>query len=169
MMKTTKKMVTALLSMALAVTGCSAVTLENAGKEVQDTLGDLTDSNNKYVLMVKGLYNENCPDLTNEQAFSDFFQTPQWCYFSINDGQNVVAFTGDCTFRDAAAKVLINQWLVAHPNGVEWDGEYEPNATYESYRYNLYINESFYDMILVDESTGELSISEEKHNESIEQ
>lgn len=247
-MEMTKKIVVVLLCMTLAVTGCSVASLENAGKEVQDTLGDLTDSNNKYVLMVKGGHNENYPDLTYEQAFSNFFQTPRWRYFTSDDGQDVVEFTGDCTFRDVPAKArmqfvvdeeegtfqisyfalnelpqdmitwgllmsivfgggqdissdaiyseddyntpqaeteesfgtsadyitekearaVIDQWFGTHPitydYEVELSGEYETNVTYECYWYNLYIGDLFYDMILVDGSTGELTIGEGRDN-----
>ena len=111
-----KKMIVVLVSAILLVTGCSAASLENAGKEIQDTIDDLEDSNNKYVKMVKGGYREDNPDLTYDQAFSSFFGTPRWNYFEGEDGQDVVEFTGDCTYQDVAVKARI-QFVVDEENG----------------------------------------------------
>lgn len=111
-----KKLIILLLSVAVTVTGCSATSLENTGKEIKDTIDDFTDSDNKYVKMVKGGYRENNPDLTYGQAFSDFFGTPRWHYFLSDEGDDVVEFTGDCTYQDVAVKARI-QFIVDEENG----------------------------------------------------
>lgn len=114
--KATKKVIAVLISMVLMTTGCSTASLENTGKEIQDTIDDLASSDNKYVKMVKGGYRVDNPDLTYEKAFSDFFSTPRWNYFESEDGKNIVEFTGDCTYQDTVVKARI-QFVVDEENG----------------------------------------------------
>ena len=51
----------------MLLSACSASTLENAGKELEDTIENAANADNRYVLMVNGGYRENNPDLTYEQ------------------------------------------------------------------------------------------------------
>ena len=95
---------------------CSNASLKNAGEEVKDSVASAMDSDNKYVLMVKNGYRENNPALTYDKAFSAFFGTPRWKYFKGDEGKNVVEFTGDCTYQDAAVKAMI-QFAVDEKNG----------------------------------------------------
>ena len=47
------------------------------------------------------------PDITYEQAYHNFFGNPQWRGFVADTGENVVEFTGECTYYDEEAKVYI--------------------------------------------------------------
>lgn len=58
------------------LSACSASTIETAEKELDDVITNKTDSDNRYVLMVKDGYREDNPSLTYEKAFSDFFLHP---------------------------------------------------------------------------------------------
>lgn len=111
-----KFLVLCLAAALLLLSGCSTSTVEGAEKEVEDTISNITDADNKYVQMVKGGYRENNPDLTYEDAFQAFFGTPRWKYFHGADGQDVVEFTGDCTYQDVSVKARI-QFVVDEENG----------------------------------------------------
>lgn len=97
-----------LLVVLLALcSACSNSSLKSAGEELKDGVASVMDSDNKYVLMVKNGYRENNPSLTYDKAFSNFFTTPRWKYFKGDDEQDVVEFTGDCTYQDATVKAKI--------------------------------------------------------------
>lgn len=95
---------------------CSSASVKNAGEEVKDSVANAMDSDNTYVQMIKNGYKENNPDLTYDKAFSAFFATPGWKYFKGNEGENVVEFTGDCTYKDVAVKARI-QFVVDEKQG----------------------------------------------------
>lgn len=113
---TMKQVISIMLAMILLLSACSHATLDGAGKELEDAVANLSDAENEYVQMVKGGYREDNPDLTYETAFSAFFGTPRWKYFTGDDGQDVVEFTGDCIYRDVAVKARI-QFVVDEDNG----------------------------------------------------
>lgn len=111
-----KKIIAILVASMMLLTSCSTATLDGAGKEVEDTITNVTDADNQYVRMVKGGYRVDDPDLTYEDAFTAFFGTPRWKYFESEDGQDVVEFTGDCTYQDVPVKARI-QFVVDEENG----------------------------------------------------
>ena len=111
-----KKIIALLAAMLLLLSACSSATLDNAGKELEDALTNMSDANNKYVLMVKGGYRVSDPSVTYDDAFSAFFGTPRWKYFKSEDGQDVVEFTGDCMYQEVAVKARI-QFVVDEENG----------------------------------------------------
>lgn len=111
-----KKMIALLTAIVLLLSACSSATLDGAGKELEDTIANATDADNKYVQMVKGGYRPDDPDVTYEDAFTAFFGTPRWKYFESEDGQDVVEFTGDCTYQDVPVKARI-QFVVDEENG----------------------------------------------------
>lgn len=112
-----KKLCLLLIAVLLILcSACSNSSLENAGKELGDSVASAVDSNNKYVLMVKNGYRENNPTLTYDKAFSAFFGTPRWKYFKSDKGQDVVEFTGDCTYQDVAVKARM-QFVVDEKKG----------------------------------------------------
>jgi hypothetical protein len=90
--------------------------LDNASKELEDTIANAADSDNKYVLMVRNGYRENDPSITYDTAFSSFFGTPRWNYFKGENGEDVVEFTGDCIYQDVSVKARI-QFVVDEENG----------------------------------------------------
>lgn len=106
-----------LLLVILALcSACSNAAVKNAGEEVKDSVAGAMDGQNKYVQFVKNGYRENNPDLTYEKAFSTFFGSPQWKYFKGDEGEDVVEFTGDCTYQDAPVKARI-QFVVDEKQG----------------------------------------------------
>ena len=111
-----KKMIALLTAIVLLLSACSSATLDGAGKELEDTIANATDADNKYVQMVKGGYRADNPNVTYEDAFTSFFGTPRWKYFESEDGQDVVEFTGDCTYQDVPVKARI-QFVVDEENG----------------------------------------------------
>lgn len=100
----------------LLCAACSETALKNTGKELEDTLADIKDSDNKYIMMVKNGYREDHPELTYEKAFTAFFATPRWKYFEGDEGQKVIEFTGDCTYRDTDVKARV-QFVVDEDKG----------------------------------------------------
>lgn len=111
-----KKVTAVFIAAIIMLSACSSATLDSTGKEVVDAVKSVTDSENKYVLMVKDGYRENDPDLTYNKAFATFFGTPRWSYFESDEGQDVVEFTGDCTYQEAPVKARI-QFVVDEENG----------------------------------------------------
>ena len=111
-----KKIIALLIAILLLLSACSSATLDGAGKELEDTIANATDADNKYVQMVKGGYRADNPNVTYEDAFTSFFGTPRWKYFESEDGQDVVEFTGDCTYQDVPVKARI-QFVVDEENG----------------------------------------------------
>lgn len=111
-----KKIIALLTAILLLLSACSSATLDGAGKELEDTIANATDADNKYVQMVKGGYRADDPNVTYEDAFTSFFGTPRWKYFESEDGQDVVEFTGDCTYQDVPVKARI-QFVVDEENG----------------------------------------------------
>ncbi len=106
----------AVLMSILILSGCSTTGLNNIEQEFQDIVANQVDSDNEYVLMVKHGYRSDNPNLTYEQAFENFFGTPRWKYFKSTEGQDVVEFTGDCTYDGNAVKARI-QFIVHKDEG----------------------------------------------------
>ena len=102
--------------MTILSTSCSSSAVQSVGKELEDSIANISDSDNKYVLMVKNGYRVDNPDLTYNKAFTDFFATPRWKYFKSDDDLDVVEFTGDCTYRDVAVKARL-QFVVDEEKG----------------------------------------------------
>lgn len=69
-----------------------------------DLQGSKYDSN---IEMVKKGSPELIPNITYEQAYENFFGNPQWRGFTADTGEQVVEFTGDCTYYDEEAEVYI--------------------------------------------------------------
>ena len=65
-----KKMIALLTAIVLLLSACSSATLDGAGKELEDTIANATDADNKYVQMVKGGYRADNPNVTYEDAFT---------------------------------------------------------------------------------------------------
>lgn len=105
-----------MVAVLVLCSACSNASIKNAGEELKDSVAGAMDSDNKYVLMVRNGYRANNPNLTYDKAFSAFFGTPRWKYFKGDGGKDVVEFTGDCTYQDAAVKARI-QFAVDEKNG----------------------------------------------------
>lgn len=90
----------------LSMSGCqSAVSLwQDVKTEAKDQLANLTQSNNKYVQMVKNGSPVSYPNVTYDQAFGNFFASSTWKHL---DGTKVVEFTGYCQYDGVDVKALI--------------------------------------------------------------
>lgn len=111
-----KKLSLLMVVILIFCAACSQSAMQGTVKEIGDTIANISDSDNKYVRMVKGGYRTNNPDLTFDDAFSAFFATPRWRYFKGDEEQDVVEFTGDCMYRDVRVRALI-QFVVDEENG----------------------------------------------------
>ena len=87
--------------LACAVMGCSEAT------EVSDQVQNIMDMEDEHVLAVKNGYPSTIPEITYEQAFENFFSSPTWKYFDATTGEQVVEFTGYCSYRDAKVKARL--------------------------------------------------------------
>lgn len=58
----------------------------------------------------------NIPTGLTSKPFPNFFAQPQWKHFKSDDQQNVVEFTGDCTYQDVPVKARI-QFVVDEKAG----------------------------------------------------
>ena len=65
-----KKIIALLTAILLLLSACSSATLDGTGKELEDTIANATDADNKYVQMVKGGYRADDPNVTYEDAFT---------------------------------------------------------------------------------------------------
>lgn len=88
-----------LILIVFIFSGCSS----NASDQVQN----ITNKNNKYVLMVKNGHPEKYPDSTYGKSFDKFFGSPTWKYFNSDDKEDVVEFTGKCTYQDVEVKASL--------------------------------------------------------------
>jgi hypothetical protein len=100
----------------LLITGCSDSIMQSVGREIQDQVSNIQQANNEYVQMVKNGYIENNPDLTFGVAFENFFASPTWKHFEAETGQNIVEFTGDCTYLDTPVKARL-QFILSDDDG----------------------------------------------------
>lgn len=110
-----KKVHRLILVAALCFTcGCSEPTakdtqekVEDVVQEVADQAKNIADKENENVLSVKNGYPENYPDVTFGDAFDNFFGSPTWKYFEGENGEDVVEFTGYCTYQDVEVKARL--------------------------------------------------------------
>lgn len=82
-------------------------TAENVAEEVVDQAENIADSEEEHVLSVKNGYPEAYPEITFGEAFDNFFGAPTWKYFEGENGEDVVEFTGYCTYQEAEVKARL--------------------------------------------------------------
>ncbi len=118
-----KKKLTAILIPAVILCcmagGCSQETAkdvqkqaEDIAKEVADQTENIADREEEHVLGVKNGHPDVYPEITYGEAFDSFFASPTWKYFESKDGQDVVEFTGYCTYQDVEVKARL-QFILA--------------------------------------------------------
>ena len=88
----------------LMISGCSTNTLNNIKTDANDQLQNIVNKDNEYVLMVKNGHPTDYPNTTYSTSFESFFGSPTWKYFKSDDGQDVVEFTGNCTYQNVEVK-----------------------------------------------------------------
>lgn len=81
--------------------------VESVGQEIADQVGNVVQAENEYVLMVKGGYPSSFPGCKYGDVFDSFFGSPTWKYFEADTGEQVVEFTGYCTYHDAEVKARL--------------------------------------------------------------
>ena len=68
------------------------------------------------------------PDVKIGKAFNDFFNDPEWDSYTDNNGDEIVEFTGECTYYDepAEAKIIfiVNEDDTFDVDYITIDGEY---------------------------------------------
>lgn len=84
--------------------------------EVSSELQGTADE--EMISMVKGGSPTIIPDITYEEAYENFFAKPTWRYFVSTDAEDVVEFSGECTYADDPAEVYI-QFLLHDDNSFE--------------------------------------------------
>lgn len=64
-------------------------------------------------------------EYTYKEIFNDFFANPTWKHFTSEDGQEIVEFTGECTYDESEVKVTI-QYLITNETEttLEWELAY---------------------------------------------
>lgn len=76
-------------------------------QEIQDQAENVVDSTDEHVVGVKNGYPAAYPSITYGQAFDEFFSSPTWRYFEADSGEDVVEFTGWCTYQEAEVKARL--------------------------------------------------------------
>ena len=91
------------------------VALNNAGGNGATPTASVT-SGNRYVQMVRNGSPMTWPNVTYDEAFSNFFGSPRWTHFVSDDGLQVVQFTGDMEYGGSPVNALI-QFVVDMESG----------------------------------------------------
>lgn len=61
----------------------------------------------KYVEAVKSGHPVAYPDITYEEAYNSFFDSPKWKYLKTDDGLDIVQFDGECTYDGEPAHMVV--------------------------------------------------------------
>lgn len=99
------KKICMMLGLCLTLTGCNAAT--SASREVADQVANVVQAEEEHVLMVKNGCPQSYPDCPYGKVFDEFFGSPTWTYFKGEGGEDVVEFTGYCTYREAEVKARL--------------------------------------------------------------
>ncbi len=103
-----------IVSILCVMSGCSQETAkdlqeqaEDIVQEVADQAENIADSDDEHVISVKNGHPEAYSEITFGEAFESFFGSPAWKYFKGEDGEDVVEFTGYCTYQDVEVKARL--------------------------------------------------------------
>ncbi|QAA30360.1 hypothetical protein [Clostridium manihotivorum] len=86
------------------ISGCSNNGLNTIKKDASDKIQNISDKENKNVLMVKNGHPTDYPKSPYGTSFEKFFASPTWKYFKSDDGKDIVEFTGNCTYQNVEVK-----------------------------------------------------------------
>lgn len=103
------------LIVIFTLTGCFLVScssgvnkkLGEVVDEVADQVNNVTDLIDPHVLGVKNGHPNNHPKCPYGDVFDEFFASPTWKYFNATSGEEVVEFTGYCTYHDVKVKARL--------------------------------------------------------------
>ncbi|TDT79673.1 MULTISPECIES: hypothetical protein [Bacillus] len=100
-----------LVSSVLLVTGCSSNDVDEAvnktDKQVKEEVAIATTKDHKYVQKIKSSKLPNYDSMAIEEAFHKFFKNPKWKYFTSKDNEEIVEFTGNCSYREQEVKAKV--------------------------------------------------------------
>lgn len=118
-------LLTAALTFSL-ICGCTESETKDAAKKAEDIVQEISDqaenildSSDEHVLGVKTGHPNTYPDITYGDAFDNFFGTPTWKYFEADTGEDVVEFTGYCTYHDVEVKARL-QFILAEDGTITY-------------------------------------------------
>ncbi len=114
-----KKILVLFLSAAMLLSGCSS--LENLSEDIVDQVSNVVQSNDKYVVTVQNA-TLNDTSYTYKEVFNNFFAYPTWKHFTSTEGEEVVEFTGECTYDGQQVKAKI-QYVITNETEdyLEWE------------------------------------------------
>lgn len=104
--------------MIFILTGCNDAmdTTKKITNNVVEKVQSEVTKDNPFVVSVKEGHLSSYPNSAIGQAFKDFFSSPTWKYFEAESGENVVEFTGHCTYAGQEVKAKM-QFIVDKNNG----------------------------------------------------
>lgn len=132
-LKNTWISVITIIILTTLLVGCS----DSAGNS--DLQGSKFNAN---ISMVQSGYPDPIPNTTYKEAYDSFFGNPQWRGFKAETGEDVVEFSGECTYYDEDAKVYI-QFVI---NDEESFSMYYAGCTIEDEKFDL-TEQDFVDLI----------------------
>ncbi|MEF7646664.1 MULTISPECIES: hypothetical protein [Bacillus cereus group] len=99
------------VSSVLLVTGCSSDDVDEAvnkaDKQVKEEVVIATTKDHEYVQKIKSSKLPNYESMAIEEAFHKFFKNPKWKYFTSKDNEEIVEFTGNCSYREQEVKAKV--------------------------------------------------------------
>lgn len=100
---------------------------KSSDESSEDDDQEKDEKKDKFIQTVKNAHPESFSGCTYGKAFDEFFTSPQWDYFESTNGQNVVEFTGECTYAGAPTKARM-QFTVSSSSVVTTGALYYNNA-----------------------------------------
>lgn len=101
------------------LSGCTSATdvAQKAGQVINDEIKHQASKVDPNVLSVKGGTLGEYTNITVGEAFETFFADPKWKYFKADTEEDVVEFTGYCTYQDV--KVLARLQFIVNEETFE--------------------------------------------------
>ena len=62
---------------------------------------------NRVINSVKKAHHNSYSNITFEEAYSKFYANPEWKYVKLSTGDDCVVFTGQCTYDNITAKIVL--------------------------------------------------------------
>ena len=117
-----KKISLLLVVCIILLSGCSAA--ESVINEIDDQISNVVQSTDPYVVTIQNA-NMNGTEYTYKEVFDNFFAYPTWKHFTSDDGQEVVEFTGECTYDNQQVKALVQFLITSETDDyIEWEATY---------------------------------------------
>lgn len=98
----------------------------------------------KYIEMVKYGYPFDYPNRTYGEAFEEFFSNPKWEYFKSEDDEDIVEFTGGCTYYDSEVTVTL-QFIIDEDAGTFDAGYFDMNGVPQNQLFTAALIEKVFD------------------------